>query len=256
MKVNGILSLAALCSIVTAAPLEKRDISTHTVSFLEIETAVVTTTIFINPTGGASLAPVVPAATPAPPPAAASPPQAPAPAPVPAPAPSPSPKPAPPPPAPPAPSHPAPEPQVAAVKAAAPPPAPVASSAPAPPTTPKVPALQSLSGTAISQSGSCSSSSPCTGDLTTYDVGLGACGQTSTPDQAVVALSYELMGTQSNGNPFCGKSITIEYGGVTKTATVVDKCMGCEYGSVDLSTSLYNAFGFDGRAHGAHWYFN
>ena len=107
----------------------------------------------------------------------------------------------------------------------------------------------------MSSSGGCTSGSPCTGDLTTYEVGLGSCGFTNSGTEAVVAISHLLMGSQSNGNPMCGKKISITYNGRTETATVVDKCGGCAYGSVDLSDSLYQKFNFDGRAHGATWSF-
>ncbi|KFY37224.1 hypothetical protein V494_04861 [Pseudogymnoascus sp. VKM F-4513 (FW-928)] len=43
----------------------------------------------------------------------------------------------------------------------------------------------------------------------------------------VVALPHEFIGEQSSGNPFCGNTVTTEYGGKTVYATVVDKCMGC-----------------------------
>jgi hypothetical protein len=33
----------------------------------------------------------------------------------------------------------------------------------------------------------------------------------------------------------CGKTVTVTYNGQTATGIVVDKCMGCDNGSVDLS---------------------
>ena len=77
---------------------------------------------------------------------------------------------------------------------------------------------------------SCNSTSgSCSGDITYYDVGMGACGITSSADQPVIALSYLMMGTASNGNPLCGKTVTINNAntGASAQATVVDKCMGC-----------------------------
>lgn len=65
---------------------------------------------------------------------------------------------------------------------------------------------------------------------------MGACGEDDTgKDETdyIVALSHDLMGTQSNGNPYCGKTITISYGGKTVQATVKDKCMGCALDSID-----------------------
>ncbi|KAM3082067.1 hypothetical protein ACMFMG_004519 [Clarireedia jacksonii] len=79
------------------------------------------------------------------------------------------------------------------------------------------------------------------GDLTYYDVGLGACGWTNTDSQMVVALSHGLMGTQSNGNPNCGKKIKVSYGGKSVVVEVVDKCMGCNTYDLDLSPAAFSA---------------
>jgi hypothetical protein len=75
-----------------------------------------------------------------------------------------------------------------------------------------------------------------TGDLTYYTVGMGACGEDDTgkdETENIVALSHLLMGTVSNGNPMCGKTITISSGGKTVVATVKDKCMGCAIDAID-----------------------
>jgi hypothetical protein len=102
--------------------------------------------------------------------------------------------------------------------------------------------------------------SPCKGDITYYTAGLGACGITSDGDiQNVVALPHGLMGTKSNDNPYCGKTITITCiaTGKTTTATVVDKCMGCDGFSIDLSNAAF--LDLDDLAVGrtnATWYFN
>jgi expansin (peptidoglycan-binding protein) len=75
--------------------------------------------------------------------------------------------------------------------------------------------------------------------------------------EKVVALPYGLMGTQSNGNPYCGKTITVSYGGKTTTATVVDKCMGCVGDAIDLSNAAFLELAelAVGRAT-AEWWFN
>jgi expansin (peptidoglycan-binding protein) len=72
-----------------------------------------------------------------------------------------------------------------------------------------------------------------------------------------VALSHLLMGTQSNGNPYCGKTITVNYKGKTTTAKVVDKCMGCDIFSIDLSDKAFGELADlgIGRA-SATWHFN
>merc|ERR1711981_779812 len=50
----------------------------------------------------------------------------------------------------------------------------------------------------------------CEGDVTHWDGGLGACGWTvNTGSDMAIALPYAFMGTQSNGNPYCGRSVTL-----------------------------------------------
>ncbi|KAI0965462.1 RlpA-like double-psi beta-barrel-protein domain-containing protein-containing protein [Xylaria arbuscula] len=74
-----------------------------------------------------------------------------------------------------------------------------------------------------------------TGDITYYQPGLGACGETSTDSEAVVALST----SQYDGN--CGKTMTITKDGKTATAKVVDKCMSCASGSIDVSSTVFQS---------------
>jgi hypothetical protein len=140
--------------------------------------------------------------------------------------------------------------------------APTTSQAPyvAPDSTTAAPAAATTPATSSSNSGgTCSSGSPCTGDITYYQASLGACGITNDGDtELVIALPHELMGTQSNGNPYCGKTVTIEKDGVSITATVVDKCMGCDGYSIDLSNFAFSSLGVAfsvGRTQ-ATWYFN
>lgn len=111
-------------------------------------------------------------------------------------------------------------------------------------------------------SADCEIGSPCEGDLTFYDVGVGACGTTNDGDtEDVIALPFGMMGTQSNGNgvvnPFCGKTVTITKGSVSVKATVVDKCMGCLGDSIDLSNHAFLQFAdlSVGRL-SASWYFD
>ncbi|TVY55033.1 Allergen Asp f [Lachnellula suecica] len=111
--------------------------------------------------------------------------------------------------------------------------APTTTSAAAQPTT-------SAASSSGGSTGGCSAGSPCEGDFTYYEAGLGACGITNDGStDKIVALSHLLMGTQSNGNPYCGKTITVEYKGKTTTATVTDKCMGCAIDAIDLSNAAY-----------------
>jgi len=67
------------------------------------------------------------------------------------------------------------------------------------------------------------------------------------------------MGTQSNGNPYCGKMITIKCTSTGKTtiAKVVDKCMGCTSYSIDLSNKAFGEVAdFAVGRTNASWWFN
>ena len=130
-------------------------------------------------------------------------------------------------------------------------------------TSPEATTSSALAPGAISSftsSSECSLDSPCKGDITYYTAGVGACGIISDGDiQNVVALPHGLMGPESNDNPYCGKTITITCiaTGKTTTATVVDKCMGCDGFSIDLSNAAF--LDLDDLAVGrtsATWYFN
>ncbi|KAI0474469.1 RlpA-like double-psi beta-barrel-protein domain-containing protein-containing protein [Xylaria cf. heliscus] len=92
-----------------------------------------------------------------------------------------------------------------------------------------------LCGETTSTAQSQSQSQSFTGDLTYYEPGLGACGETNSDSEAVVALSP----AQYNGN--CGKSITITKDGKTATAKVVDKCPACASGAIDVSSTVFES---------------
>ncbi|KAI1357888.1 RlpA-like double-psi beta-barrel-protein domain-containing protein-containing protein [Xylaria arbuscula] len=74
-----------------------------------------------------------------------------------------------------------------------------------------------------------------TGDITYYQPGLGACGETSSDSETVVALSP----AQYDGA--CGKTITITKDGKTATAKVVDKCPACASGAIDVSSTVFKS---------------
>lgn len=106
--------------------------------------------------------------------------------------------------------------------------------------------------------GACSKGSPCTGDITYYDTATttsnpSSCGTTNDGHtELVLALPHGIM-TDSD----CGKSVTIAYNGVTKTGIVVDKCMGCDNTSVDLSRAFFQALAGSldaGRISDVKWY--
>lgn len=113
-----------------------------------------------------------------------------------------------------------------------------------------------------SDSASCEGSgNACEGDITHWDGGLGACGwDVNSASDMQIALPYGFMGTQSNGNPYCGRSLTIKNPttGTTIQATVGDKCMGCTGRSIDLTNAAFAAVGngCDGRCSGFEWWFN
>lgn len=93
--------------------------------------------------------------------------------------------------------------------------------------------------------------------MTYYDVGLGSCGWTSTPNEYIVAIPHQQMNnpTNPNANPLCGKTVSIHYGGKTAQAKVVDTCGGCSPGDLDMSTSLFSFFApmSAGRVGGMTW---
>ncbi|KAI0407705.1 RlpA-like double-psi beta-barrel-protein domain-containing protein-containing protein [Xylaria palmicola] len=73
------------------------------------------------------------------------------------------------------------------------------------------------------------------GDMTYYEPGLGACGETNSDSELVVALAP----AQAEGN--CGKYITISKDGKTIDAKIVDKCMGCASGAIDVSSTVFKS---------------
>jgi hypothetical protein len=94
----------------------------------------------------------------------------------------------------------------------------------------------------VSNASPASANGPFSGDMTYYETGLGACGWTNVDTDMIIAMPFEMMGTLSNSNPYCGRTISITANGVTATATVADKCMGCVGYSIDMSPSLFQKF--------------
>ncbi|KAJ5502152.1 hypothetical protein N7463_005026 [Penicillium fimorum] len=111
--------------------------------------------------------------------------------------------------------------------------------------------------TSSGRTGVCSESSPCTGDITFYDTATtstnpSSCGTTNDGTvENVLALPHGIMADSD-----CGKTVTVTYNGQTATGIVVDKCMGCDNGSVDLSRHFFGELASmdQGRADGAKWY--
>ncbi|KAG1738335.1 uncharacterized protein EDB91DRAFT_1018697, partial [Suillus paluster] len=92
--------------------------------------------------------------------------------------------------------------------------------------------------------------------FTFYDVGLGACGQYSSPGDFVYRRPQRPPIGAGFPGPECFKSITITYGGKTAQATIMDECMGCPYGGLDFSDGLFNYFASaaDGVVYGSWWF--
>lgn len=88
--------------------------------------------------------------------------------------------------------------------------------------------------------------------FTFYDAGLGACGQTNSNSDFIVALNAPQYG--SGG--YCFQTITIIINGKTATAQITDECMGCGWGALDFSRGLFNYFASEsaGVLTGS-WYF-
>jgi hypothetical protein len=116
--------------------------------------------------------------------------------------------------------------------------------------------------TSSSAGGSSSGGSPSySGDITYYALGMGSCGiDDSGKDHTdnIVAVSAQLMGAQSNGNPMCGKTITIKANGKTIEAKVHDKCPSCAMGDIDGTEKMFiDLFGsLDAGRQKIEWWFN
>ncbi|KAL9029175.1 MAG: hypothetical protein Q9196_002546 [Gyalolechia fulgens] len=244
MKSFALPLLASLLALTTAVPLEKRVLVVETTTDVVFTTVQATTTLLAPPTNAAAPvpAPVV---------------QEPAEQAVPAPQ--------PPAPVDEAPSSPAPTLPVATPAAPAPVDNAPSSPAPARPVAPLAAALapQPNSGSsakAISGSaGQCGAvGGSCSGDITFYDTGLGACGWTNDGrTEKVFALAAGMMGPQSNGNPFCGRQAEISVNGKTAIGRLVDKCGGCDGQDIDLSHALFQELASEplGRIPNVAWHF-
>lgn len=252
------LALAGALFAVTGAalPVEKREnvIVWETVTDVVWTTIDITKTVYDDGTPKTTVVPVVSSqpTTSASTESIATPTVAPTPTAIPPPSQEPNPPaatttvaPPPPPPAPPV-SPPRPEPTTAS------PPSP-------PPNRPSPPSQPSPSPSPPSHQGACSKSSPCTGDVTFYDTATtstnpSSCGTTNDGhSENVLALPVGIM---KDGD--CGKSVTVKYGGSTVTGTVVDKCMGCDSSSIDLSRHFFSSLAdfSEGRISDVEWWIN
>lgn len=109
----------------------------------------------------------------------------------------------------------------------------------------------------VKRASNCTKDSPCQGQVTYYQTATdqsapSSCGYTNNGDhEDVVALPHGLM-TEAD----CGKTVTIRYGPITHTGKVVDKCMGCDSSSIDLSKHLFSGLAelLEGRLFGVDWF--
>lgn len=239
---NAGLLAVLLTSLVSAAPLNmKREIITHTDVVSVIETVAMTATVWVDPTDATptNVAPSTTATEAASTETTAA-------------APTVTSK--------PSPTYVAPAPTVH--EAAVSPAAPVSSAAPissAAPVSSAAPAPSAVANTGTPAPRSCSNGE-CIGDVTWYETGMGACGLVSGSDDPIVAVSTEVFDPKTpagnpNKNPLCGQKISISYNDQTFSATIIDRCVGCEEGDLDLSQGFFNSVtnNGDGRVHNVKW---
>lgn len=106
---------------------------------------------------------------------------------------------------------------------------------------------------------SCEADDPCIGSMTFYDTAdttsnPSSCGTVNNGASSdVLALSQHVMTDEH-----CGKQVTIEYHGLFAHGIVVDKCMGCDKNSIDVSRHLFSklADAGQGNIYGVRWYIN
>ncbi len=80
--------------------------------------------------------------------------------------------------------------------------------------------------------------------FTWYNTGLGACGQTHSDSEYVIALSAVNFDPHTpNGNPnnndLCNRRIRASYNGRSVEVKVVDRCPGCPENGLDLSPGAF-----------------
>jgi hypothetical protein len=135
--------------------------------------------------------------------------------------------------------------------------------APTTSTTSSAPAATTSAASGGVSGGMAASGTEYSGELTWYDVGLGACGFTNVDGDHIVAISHTIFDSYSTGNPntnpLCGKYVSIQgKDGQTHQAKVVDRCVGCVEGDLDLSHEFFNTVtsNGDGRVSGMSWSWN
>ena len=83
------------------------------------------------------------------------------------------------------------------------------------------------------------------GDATFYyPTGLGACGSEITPSDFIAALAAEdfdpfTPNHNPNNNCLCGSLVEVNFNGKSVNVTIVDRCVGCKSGDIDLSPAAF-----------------
>lgn len=139
----------------------------------------------------------------------------------------------------------------------------------APSSTYEAPAASSApasygSGSSGSSDGNPASGKSFTGEMTYFTPGMGACGESSSETDSMVAISKDLFDQYTpngnpNKNPLCGKTVTIKgKDGADHTATIWDRCVGCAEADLDMPQAFFNTVTnhADGRAYDVSWSMN
>ncbi|KAH6615969.1 RlpA-like double-psi beta-barrel-protein domain-containing protein-containing protein [Chaetomium sp. MPI-SDFR-AT-0129] len=84
------------------------------------------------------------------------------------------------------------------------------------------------------------------GRFTYYNPGRGACGTNHGDGDLVVALSHadfdpSTPNSNPNNNPLCGRRLRASFSGRNVDVTVVDRCVACNSGDLDLSPTAFQA---------------
>ncbi|KAG0151020.1 hypothetical protein CROQUDRAFT_651536 [Cronartium quercuum f. sp. fusiforme G11] len=101
------------------------------------------------------------------------------------------------------------------------------------------------------------------GDATYYGTGLGACGETSTDDSMIAAVSHLLFDNfpgataNPNSNPICGRKVKATHNGKSVVVKIIDRCVACQIFDLDFSPTAFGEIGpmDEGRLHGMTWEF-
>ncbi|KAI0267243.1 RlpA-like double-psi beta-barrel-protein domain-containing protein-containing protein [Russula aff. rugulosa BPL654] len=91
------------------------------------------------------------------------------------------------------------------------------------------------------------------GTATRYTSGPGACGNTNSADQPVVAIPTGIFSNRAH----CNQQVTITYAGKSVQATVVDECQHCGAQDIEISPVAFQQLtGQNGGVANVTWGFN